>query len=84
MLILMHNVGHVINGAMRDVFIGGLLKPIFGIINIVYKTIISIAQTPIISGEVVYDIFNKVQLILAVFMIFRIMITVLQMIISPD
>ena len=32
MLILMHNVGHVINGAMRDVFIGGLLKPIFGIL----------------------------------------------------
>lgn len=78
------HVGHSINGAMRSLFIGHLLKPILDIINMVYKTIMSIAQTPIISGEVVYEIFNKVQLILAVFMVFRIMVTVLQMIISPD
>ena len=82
MLIL--GVGHTINGVLRDVFIGALLKPIAGIINMLYGTIIKIAKTPIVSGTLAFDIFNRIQLILAVFMIFRIMITVIQLIISPD
>ena len=69
MLIL--GVGHTINGVLRDVFIGALLKPIAGIINMLYGTIIKIAKTPIVSGTLAFDIFNRIQLILAVFMIIK-------------
>ena len=75
---------HSINGALRGALVGHLLKPLYWIINMLYGIIINIANTEVLSSETVYGIFNKIQLILAVFMIFRIMVSLIQTIVSPE
>lgn len=82
MLIL--GIGHTVNGILRSLVLGGIIIPINGYINMVYKTMLAIANTQILSSEAVFRIFNNIQMILAVFMIFRLMISIIQMIISPE
>ena len=82
MLIL--GFAHNVNIFFRGLVLGALIIPINGYINMVYKTMLAIANTQILSSEAVFRIFNNIQMILAVFMIFRLMISIIQMIISPE
>ena len=73
-------------------FIGDFLRGIFtaldnlgyfflgGIFNIFF----SIASAELFQGEVFNDFFERIQLILGVFMVFRLSITLLQIIVNPD
>ena len=73
-------------------FIGDFLRGIFtaldnlgyfflgGIFNIFF----SIASAELFQGEVFNTFFERIQLILGVFMVFRLSITLLQIIVNPD
>lgn len=50
----------------------------------VYAVLINIADSEIISGATVSAFFSRVQLIIGVYMIFRLTVTALQGIVSPD
>lgn len=80
----MFSGAHWFNGGVRSLILGHVINPIYKLLNMLYQMIIDIAQTPVLSGQLIYDLFDRVQLIIAVFMIFRIMVQVIQMIVSPD
>ena len=82
MLIL--GVMHSFNGGIRNAILGHIIGPVADFIEKLYQIIISVAETPILSGSTVYSLFNRVQIMIAVFMVFRIMVSVIMMIVSPD
>lgn len=57
---------------------------VYILIPIVYTIFIKITKITIISGEMIEEIYSRIQLILGVLMIFRLSISVIQYIIDPD
>ena len=57
---------------------------VYMLIPFVYEVLIKISNATIISGEMVGQIYSRIQLILGVVMVFRLSISVIQYIIEPD
>ena len=61
-----------------------ICQGIYFMMGSVYDIICQIADSPIISSESILKFYNRVQLIIGVFMMFRLAVTIIQGIIDPD
>ncbi len=57
---------------------------VYTLISIVYQIIMNVADSQIFSSSTIKGIYNRVELIIGVFMIFKLSISILQVIINPD
>ena len=57
---------------------------IYWLLAVSYNILLLIANSELFTGETVIQIFNRVQLVIGVFMVFRLTMLVLQGIINPD
>ncbi|MDO5002956.1 MAG: hypothetical protein Q4E39_01835 [bacterium] len=57
---------------------------VYTLIGFTYNIIFNIADSSIISSDVIKDFFSRVQLVLGVIMIFKISVSLMQYVISPD
>lgn len=73
-------------------FIGDFLRGFFAILDRIgyfflagiYDIFFSIASSEIFQGDVINDFYSRVQLILGILMVFKLSISLLQIIINPD
>lgn len=57
---------------------------VYSLISFIYQVLFNIADSTIISSSVVKDFYGRIQLILGIIMIFKLSISILQVIINPD
>ncbi len=72
-----------LNNAFRSLF-GIFDLVVYTIITFVYQILFAIADSGIISSEYMAKFYNRFQVILGVFMIFKLAISVLQYVVNPD
>lgn len=72
-----------LNDALRSIF-SGLDSLGYFLLDAVYNIFFTVANANIFQGVTINTFYTRVQLILGVFMIFKLSITLLQMIINPD
>lgn len=66
------------------VFLSTFDNVVYTLISIVYQIIMNIADSQIFSSSTIKDIYNRVELIIGVFMIFKLSISILQVVVNPD
>ena len=59
-------------------------RVVYNLIVIAYEILFNIADTKIFSSEMVSEFYDRVQLIIGVFMIFKLAVSLLKIIINPD
>lgn len=59
-------------------------RVVYGLILYVYEIFFNIADSTIISSSLVKDFYSRVQLIIGVFMIFKVSVSLLQAVVNPD
>lgn len=74
---------NILNDAIRVLF-SFLDKIAYWFMSVVYEIFFVVASTDILSGDIVVNIYYRVQVILGVFMVFKLAVSVLQAIVSPD
>ena len=74
---------NLINRTIRSIW-AVLDKAAYFILVIVYQVFFNVASSEILDGKTVSNFIGRAQLILGVIMIFKLTITVLQMIVNPD
>lgn len=57
---------------------------VYSLISFIYQILFQITDADIVSPDIVTDIYGRIQLILGVVMIFKLAISILQVIINPD
>ena len=79
----MNNKQGLINDAIRTVF-GAIDWILFSFLDWMYRVFFDISTVEFLTGETIRNFFSRIQLILGVFMVFKISISVLQAIVDPD
>ena len=74
---------NVVSNALR-MLCSMLDRVVYELIVIIYQILFNIADATILSSEFIKDFYSRVQLILGVFMIFKLAISLLQAVINPD
>lgn len=64
--------------------IGGLDRMIYGLLVIVYELFFNVATAELFNNGTIRSFYGRVQLILGVFMLFRLSILIIEIIIDPD
>lgn len=72
-----------LNDALRTLF-GMFDLVVYTLISFVYQILFAIADSGIISSKYMADFYGRFQVILGVFMIFKLAISVLQYVVNPD
>lgn len=57
---------------------------IYGLLSIMYQIFFAVSGVDILGGDIVRSIYARVQIILGVFMVFKLAVSILQGIVSPD
>ncbi len=78
-----HSKPNIFVDAFR-VFFGLIDWGVYSLVTVVYKILFNIADTTIFSSNTIKDFYGRVQLIIGVFMIFKLSISLLQAVINPD
>ncbi len=74
---------NTINDLFRSLF--ALIDRVaYGLLGIMYEILFNVASADIFSNETVRNMYGRIQLILGVFMIFKLAITIIQGILNPD
>ena len=74
---------NVVGNALR-MLCSMLDRVVYELIVIIYQILFNIADSTILSSEFIKDFYSRVQLILGVFMIFKLAVSLLQAVINPD
>lgn len=74
---------NTISDIVRVVF-ATLDRAVYTLMTILYEIFFSVATADLLGGEMIRNIYYRVQLILGVFMVFKLAVTILQGIVSPD
>ena len=74
---------NVLNDLVRTVFTL-LDRPAFWLLGVVYEIFFNVATAELFTNATIKNFYSRVQIILGVFMVFRLTITVLQIIVDPD
>ena len=64
--------------------IGGLDRMIYGLLVVVYELFFNVATAELFNNGTIRSFYGRIQLILGVFMLFRLSILIIQIIIDPD
>ncbi len=74
---------NTINDMIRSIF--ALLDRVaYWLLGIMYEILFNVASADIFSNETIKNFYGRIQLILGVFMIFKLAVTIIQGIINPD
>ena len=74
---------NTINDLLRSVF--ALLDRVaYWLLGIMYEILFNVASADIFSNATIKNFYGRIQLILGVFMIFKLAVTIIQGIINPD
>lgn len=57
---------------------------VYGLLSIMYQIFFTVSSVDIFSGNVLRTIYTRVQIILGVFMVFKLAVTILQGLVNPD
>ena len=57
---------------------------VYSLLKYVYQLFFNVASTNLLGGEMVYNIFGRVQLVLGVFMMFKLTMSIIKGIVNPD
>ncbi|MDO4995566.1 MAG: hypothetical protein Q4E69_00095 [Bacilli bacterium] len=79
----MNNKQGLINDAIRTVF-GAIDWILFSFLDWMYRVFFDVSTVEFLTGETIRNFFSRIQLILGVFMVFKISISILQAIVEPD
>ena len=79
----MNNKQGLINDAIRTVF-GAIDWILFSFLDWMYRVFFDVSTVEFLTGETIRNFFSRIQLILGVFMVFKISISILQAIVDPD
>lgn len=82
-LLIGDEIGNVISTGLRT-FFGNVVAPIYELIEYLYKLFDIISRTEILENDFIQNIYSKVGLILGLFMIFKLMFSLVNSLISPD
>ena len=74
---------NVLNDLVRTVFTL-LDRPAFWLLGVVYEIFFNVATAELFTNATIKNFYSRVQIILGVFMVFRLSITVLQIIVDPE
>ena len=74
---------NVLNDLVRTVFTL-LDRPAFWLLGVVYEIFFNVATAELFTNATIKNFYSRVQIILGVFMVFRLSITVLQTLIDPE
>ena len=74
---------NVLNDLVRTVFTL-LDRPAFWLLGVVYEIFFNVATAELFTNATIKNFYSRVQIILGVFMVFRLTITVLQIIVDPE
>lgn len=73
-----------INDILRGLGHGFFNRTMFWFLGIIYQIFFNVATVEILENATIRNFYGRIQLILGVFMVFRLSITVLQAIVDPD
>ena len=59
-------------------------RVVYSLMTILYEIFFTVATSDILGGEMIRNIYYRVQLILGVFMVFKLAVSILQGIVNPD
>lgn len=74
---------NTISDIIRLIF-GFIDRAVYSLMEFLYSIFFTVATADILGGEMIKSIYYRVQLILGVFMIFKLAVTILQGIMNPD
>lgn len=74
----------IVNNAIRSVMTAIIDRPAFFLLKILYIVFISVAETELFNDSTIRHVYYKIQLILGIFMIFKLSVSVLEAIVNPD
>ena len=77
------NTSTPIQTAIRTVFVT-MDVGVYYLLHFVYELIFTIASINLLDREMIYNIFSRVQLVIGIFMMFRLIMIILKGIASPD
>lgn len=72
-----------VNGFIRS-FLSIFDYAAYGLLKYIYVLFFNVTSAEFLSGELVYNFFNRIQLIIGVFMIFQLTMTIIKGIVNPD
>lgn len=72
-----------LNKALRELF-GVLDLVVYTLISFIYQVLFTIADSEILSSDYMREFYGRFQVILGIFMIFKLAISVLQYVVNPD
>ena len=72
-----------LNDGIRGIF-GFIDWALFSLLGWVYKIFFEVSTSELFSKEMITDFFTRIQLIIGVFMIFKLSVSILQYIVNPD
>lgn len=73
----------MLHGFIRDFFLL-LDKAVYTILSVIFQLIVDLANFELFSNEAITSFSNRIYLILGIVMIFKLMISFIQMLINPD
>ena len=74
---------NTINDIIRTIF-ATIDRVVYLLMSILYEIFFAVASFDMLGGDLIRDIYGRVQLILGVFMVFKLAISILQGIVNPD
>ncbi|MBR2828464.1 MAG: hypothetical protein IKE70_04460 [Bacilli bacterium] len=77
------NTAGPVQDAIRSVFTF-LDKPAFWLLTIVYQLFFNVATATIVSNDMILKFYNRVQLVLGVYMLFQLALIIIKGIVNPD
>ena len=72
-----------LNDGIRGIF-GFIDWALFSLLGWVYKIFFEVSTSELFSKEMITEFFTRIQLIIGVFMIFKLSVSILQYIVNPD
>lgn len=72
-----------LNKALRELF-GVLDLVVYTLISFIYQVLFTIADSEILSSDYMREFYGRFQIILGVFMVFKLAISILQYVVNPD
>ena len=64
--------------------LGWLEKSVYHVLGFVYEVFCAVANSELFSGETIYQVISKIQLILGIFMIFKLSMMIIKSMVNPD
>ncbi len=59
-------------------------RAVYSLLMVIYQIFFTIADTEILTGDTVADFYNRVQVIIGIFMIFKVSVSLLQSVMDPE